>query len=137
MMLDMEKTGVPVGSGDVHARCGYAENGIMFRVEINQRKIAPVNILLEPKEVPKKHRVPDSRNILTNAVRRPFWNTPVLVHSVSPRGNKVLTKRSSMSLPTQVSFYKGGDIQAVLSGKFSAWLMGYDPEYLDYLVKYP
>ncbi|AGE56503.1 cytosine-specific methyltransferase [Acanthocystis turfacea Chlorella virus NE-JV-2] len=136
MMLDMEKTGVPVGSGDVHARCGYAENGIMFRVEINQRKIAPVNILLEPKEVPKKHRVPDSRNILTNAVRRPFWNTPVLVHSVSPRGNKVLTKRSSMSLPTQVSFYKGGDIQSVLSGKFSAWLMGYDPEYLDYLVKY-
>ncbi|AGE55514.1 cytosine-specific methyltransferase [Acanthocystis turfacea Chlorella virus MN0810.1] len=135
-MLDMGDTGVPVTPEDVHARCGYAKDGIMFRVEVDQKKISPADILLEPKDVPEKHRVPDPRNILTSPVTRPFWNTPVLVHSVSPRGNKVLTKRSSMSLPTQVSFYRDGDIQAVLSGKFSAWLMGYDPEYLGYLCEY-
>jgi len=135
-MLVMRETGVPVASGDAHARCGYAKDGVMFRVVADQRKIRPVGILLEPKEIPAKHRVPDARNILTTAVRRPFWNTPVLVHSVSPRGNKVLTKRSSMSLPTQVSFYEDGDIQSVLSGKFSAWLMGYEPEYLGFLVEY-
>jgi hypothetical protein len=135
-MLDMGETGVPVAAGDDHARCGYAKDGVMFRVDVDQKKIRPTDIVLEPKEIPAKHRVPDARNILTSPVRRPFWNTPVLVHSVSPRGNKVLTKRSSMSLPTQVSFYKDGEIQAVLSGKFSAWLMGYDSEYLGYLCEY-
>ena len=135
-MLDMKPCGTRVTLGDVHARCGYATNGVMFRVDVDQKKIPPFNILLEPKEIPEKHRVPDANNILVSAVRRPFWNTPVLVHSVSPRGNKVLTKRSSMSLPTQVSFYKDGDIQSVLSGKFSAWLMGYESEYLGYLCEY-
>jgi site-specific DNA-cytosine methylase len=133
MMLDMKACGSSVMPGDTHARCGYATSGAMFRVDVSQKKIPSLNILLEPKEIPEKHRVPNANNILVSEVTRNYWNTPVHVHSVSPRGNKVLTKRSSMSLPTQVSFYKDGDIQSVLSGKFCVWLMGYDPEYLEYL----
>jgi hypothetical protein len=51
-------------------------------------------------------------------------------------GGRVLTDRGSHSLPTQVRFSTDGKCGKHLSGKFCAWLMGYDAKYLGYLVDY-
>ena len=134
MIIDMKRNGKEPTANIV--RCGYSLDGRIFEVEVSQKYIPPVNIRLYPKELPETHRVPNENDIVHEPVTYKFWNTPCFVHATSAKGAKVLTKRGVKFLPCQVKYLKDGEIDEYLSGKFSAWLMGYDEEYLDYLSKY-
>lgn len=131
-----EAEGVPIKHTEKHVRCGYSLNNEIFSVPHVYESVEPSNIVLTPKEIPEKHCVPDKNNILLTPVICKFWNTPCLSHSISAKGAKVLTKRCSKFLPCQVIFCRDGNIKFYLSGKFSAYLMGYDKDYLGYLLEY-
>ncbi|NDC83902.1 hypothetical protein EB093_09650, partial [bacterium] len=136
-ILDMDTTNGKQVTGKEHVlKCGYSTNGTLFEKAYEQKTISKVNILLTPRELPEKHNVPSEDNILKTPYSLPFWNTPAFCYHKSAAGSKVLTKRQKNNLHSQVKFCPGGHMDRYLSGKFCAWLMGYDNEYLDYLVDY-
>ncbi|ABT16033.1 cytosine-specific methyltransferase [Paramecium bursaria Chlorella virus CVM-1] len=135
-MLDMTLEGEPVTDRDVIVKCGYATDGVMFKKAVAQQTIPKLNIVLTPGVIPEVHSVPNDDNILREAYNLPFWNTPAFCYHKSSKGSRVLTKRQKNNLHTQVKFCEGGEMNAYLSGKFCAWLMGYEPEYLEHLMKY-
>jgi hypothetical protein len=108
----------------------------LFKKTVEQKTIPKLNIKLTPREVPEVHSVPNDGNILREPYMLPFWNTPAFCYHKSSKGARVLTKRQKNNLHTQVKFCKDGEMEAYLSGKFCAWLMGYEPEYLEHLTKY-
>ncbi|ABT15168.1 DNA methyltransferase [Paramecium bursaria Chlorella virus NY2A] len=112
---------------------GYYKDGVYYEFGRTETHREPVNILLTPREIPNKH---NGKKLLTLPVTKRFWCTPCASYGKGTAGGRVLTDRSSHSLPTQVKFSPEGEDGKHLSGKFCAWLMGYDKEYLGNLLEY-
>jgi len=112
---------------------GWYDQGVYYEFSRKETPRPPLNIVVTPGEIPEKH---NAKSIQETPLVKKYWCTPCASYGKGTAGNSVLTDRSSHSLPTQVKFSQFGDLKKHLSGKFCAWLMGYDGEYLDYLVKY-
>jgi hypothetical protein len=135
-MLDMKLEGVSPTDKDLIVKCGYSIDGDMFKIKVSQTCIPKLNIVLTPREIPEKHNVPNEDAILTKPYLLPFWNTPAFCYHKSARGSRVLTKRQKNNLHSQIKFCPGSSSEGFLSGKFCAWLMGYDAKYLGHLMDY-
>jgi hypothetical protein len=112
---------------------GWYDQGVYYEFARKETPRPPLNIVVTPGEIPEKH---NAKSIQETPLVKKYWCTPCASYGKGTAGNSVLTDRSSHSLPTQVKFSQFGDMKKHLSGKFCAWLMGYDGDYLDYLVKY-
>lgn len=112
---------------------GYFKDDVYYEFSRKETHRPPVNIVLTPREIPEKH---NGKILLTSPVTKKYWCTPCASYGKGTAGGRVLTDRASHSLPTQVKFSPEGKDGKHLSGKFCAWLMGYDKEYLDYLMDY-
>jgi DNA-cytosine methyltransferase len=112
---------------------GWFADGTYYEFARKETHRGPVNIVVTPREIPEKH---NGKVLLTSPVTKKYWCTPCANHGKASAGGRVLTDRLSHSLPTQASFSPEGKSGKHLSGKFSAWLMGYDSDYLGYLTEY-
>jgi len=132
---DLTLSGKPVDDKDDIVKIGYSTDGVMFKVPMKQNIIPNLNITLTPREPPVGHKAGEDA-IITKPIAMTFWNTPAFCYHKSARGAKILTKRQKNNLHTQIKFCPGGTDDGYLSGKFCAWLMGYDQEYLRNLMEY-
>lgn len=112
---------------------GMYKDGTYYEFNRKETHRKPINIVVSPREIPEKH---NGKVLVTSPMIKKYWCTPCASYGKGTSGGRVLTDRGSHSLPTQVRFSTHGKCGKHLSGKFCAWLMGYDAEYLGYLVDY-
>lgn len=133
-MSDMVLDGKPVKNNEKIVKVGFSKDGMMFKIDVQQTTIPSLQIPLTPRSV-SKHNAKDDV-IITETIMMNYWNTPAFCYHKSAKGSRVLTKRQKNNLHTQIKFCPGGVDEGFLSGKFCAWLMGYDKEYLGSLMQY-
>ena len=112
---------------------GWYEDGVYYEYTRKDVHRPPIYITVSPREIPEKH---NGKILVTKPMIKKYWCTPCASYGKGTAGGRVLTDRGSHSLPTQVKFSTNGVDGKHLSGKFCAWLMGYDAEYLEHLVEY-
>ncbi|AGE58471.1 cytosine-specific methyltransferase [Paramecium bursaria Chlorella virus NY2B] len=134
-MSDMILEGSLVNDKDEIVKVGYSKDGIMYKIPIEHKIIPKLNIVLTPRDPPEGHKAREEA-IIKSPILMTYWNTPAFCYHKSARGAKILTKRQKNNLHTQIKFCPGGSDDGYLSGRFCAWLMGYDDEYLGDLMHY-
>ncbi|AAC96987.1 DNA methyltransferase [Paramecium bursaria Chlorella virus 1] len=112
---------------------GYYENDVYYSFSRKEVHRAPLNISVKPRDIPEKH---NGKTLVDREMIKKYWCTPCASYGTATAGCNVLTDRQSHALPTQVRFSYRGVCGRHLSGIWCAWLMGYDQEYLSYLVQY-
>jgi DNA-cytosine methyltransferase len=132
---DMSLEGTPVSDKDAIVKVGYSTDGNMFKIHVEHKIRPKLNIALTPRAPPEGHKAQEDV-IIRKPILMTYWNTPAFCYHKSARGAKILTKRQKNNLHTQIKFCPGGTDDGYLSGKFCAWLMGYDQEYLGNLMEY-
>lgn len=114
-------------------RNGYCEGGTYYDFQRKETHRKPLNVSVKPREIPEKH---NGKVLVDKELIKKYWMTPCASYGNGTTGSTVLTHRGSHVLPTQVRFSHRGVCGYHLSGIWCAWLMGYDKEYLGYLVEY-